>query len=350
MTFSQERQLLADKWGIHMPGIKYYSNERIAMDAYQEYSAVTEPNAGVPSILNTMVDPEVIRSLITPVKSEEIYGVVKKGDVRSRTIMFPVAENSGIVAPYGDFSQSGMGHVNVKWINRQSFYYESWAKTGDLETAVMGLANIQLANEARLGAATALNKMCNQMNLWGVSGLQLYGALNDPNLPTPIQPTAKANPVGSGTVTKWTDTSDPVAIYGDFTACYSDLVERLMGLIDNDTPIITVIPSERAPVLKYINSYGLTLEDMLKKGYPNMTIKTLPEAGVKMSGGNATTTLMQMFVPVLDGVQTVSTAFTEKLIMHRLETYSSYMQQKMSQGGWGTIWKRPQACAMMVGI
>ncbi|MDL2172481.1 hypothetical protein [Asaia sp. HumB] len=103
--------------------------------------------------------------------------------------------------------------------------------------------------------------------------------------------------------------------------------------------------------MTYTNSFGITLEDMLvKQSWPNMEIVFLPEAGVTMSGGYTSANVMQMFAPEIDGVETVSTAFTEKLTMHRIEQYSTNARQKMSRGGWGTIWKRPMAVAQMVGI
>lgn len=349
VPFRQEAHRLAADWGIHLPGISHYATEPMAIGAMDEASG-TVPLPSIPDVLTTTIDPQVIRALVTPTRSEEIYGSGKKGDRTRRTMMFPVAESAGDIAPYGDYEPNGNANTNIEWVSRDSFYFQTWARYGDLEAQMLGLAGVALATEQRLAGATVLNKASNHMNLFGMSGKALYGALNDPHLPAAIQPTAKASPDGKSTVTSWTDTNDALAVYGDFVALFTQLTQQLTGQIDTETELVAVIPSERAPVLKYIISYGLTLEDRLKKGFPNMVIRTLPEAGAVKSGDQDRLAMMQLFVPRLDGVDTVTTAFTEKLLMHRLETYSSYMQQKMSQGGWGTIWRRPLACASMMGI
>lgn len=349
VPFRQEAQRLAADWGIHLPGVTHYATEPHSLSAMDDASG-TGPLPGIPDVLTTTIDPQVVRALVTPTRSEQIYGSGKKGDRTRRTMMFPVAESAGYVAPYGDYEPSGVANTHISWVSRESFYFQTWARYGDLDVQMLGLAGVALATEQRLAGATVLNKASNKMNLFGINGRALYGALNDPRLPAAIQPTAKASPGGKGTVTSWTDTNDAIAVYGDFVSLFTQLTQQLAGQIDTETELVAVIPSERAPVLKYIVSYGLTLEDMLKKGFPNMVIRTLPEAGPSLSGGAQSVAMMQLFVPRLDGVDTVTTAFTEKLLMHRLETYSSYMQQKMSQGGWGTVWRRPQACATMMGI
>lgn len=346
-TFRQDAGRLAQDWGIHLRGVTHYTGERgNAYDAAPTFPAMTAANSGIPAIVNTMIDPQVIRTLIVPTKAEEVYGAAKKGDRKNKTAMFPVVENSGYAAAYGDFSNAGDSSANANWVSRQSFYYQTWAKYGDLEAEMMGEASISWVTENRTSAASVLNKSSNLISLFGVSGLELYGALNDPNLPTPMQPTAKAGVANAA----WTSTGDPNLVYQDFVALFTRLNNQMMGNIDNNTPLKMVIPSERAPVLTYTNQFGITLQDMIKKSYPNITIVTLPEAGPTMSGGYQGTTLVQLFAPVIDGVETVMTAFTEKLTMHRLEQYSTNARQKMTRGNWGTIWRRPMAVAQMVGV
>ncbi|WP_291365346.1 hypothetical protein [Acetobacter sp. UBA5411] len=345
-TFRTDAARLAQDWGINLPGVTHYVGERgNAFDAAPVFSAVTAPNSGIPAVINTMVDPQLIRQLITPTKSEEIYGSQKKGDRAIKTVMFPVLESSGYAVAYGDYEQAGDSSANANWVSRQSFPFQTWAKYGDLEAEMMGMGNIDWIAEQRTAGASVLAKQANLINLFGVSGLENYGALNDPSLPAAITASLK-----TGTATAWTSTSDPNAVYNDFVTLFSDLNKAMMGNIDNQTRVKVVLPSELSPVLTYTNSFGITLEEMLKKSWPNMEIVFLPEAGVTMSGGYTSANVMQMFVPEVDGVETVTTAFTERLTMHRLEQYSTNARQKMSRGGWGTVWKRPMAVAQMVGI
>ncbi|MEE8663491.1 MAG: hypothetical protein SOH81_07920 [Acetobacter sp.] len=346
-NFRNDADRLALDWGINLPGVTHYVGERgNAYDAAPPaFAATTAANSGIPAVINTMVDPQLIRQLVAPTKAEEIYGSQKKGDRRNKTIMFPVLESSGYAVAYGDFEQGGDSSANANWVNRQSFTFQTWAKYGDLESDMMGMGNIDWIAEQRTAGASVLAKQQNLVDLLGVSGLENYGALNDPALPVAIAASVK-----TGSDTKWSSTSDPNAIYVDFVTLFAALNKAMMGNINNQTRLKTVVPSELSQVMTYTNSFGITLEDMLKKAWPNMEIVYLPEAGVTMSGGYTSANVMQMFAPEVDGVETVTTAFTERLTMHRLEQYSTNARQKMSRGGWGTIWKRPMAVAQMVGI
>ena len=339
-------------YGIRMAGITHFSHEKtLGMDAAPSYSPVTAPNSGIPAIVGSTIDPQVIRSIVTPTKSEEIYGAVQKGSVEQRVVYFPFSENTGSVAAYGDFSDAGQVGANVNWEPREAFIWQTWMQYGDLETSMMGEASIGWINELRQSTALTMNKQHNLINLFGIEGMNLRGALNDPDLPPAIQPTPKAGS-GSTTVTAWTDTGDPVALLGDILALFRTLNVQLQGNIDTDSELVLVIPSELSQTLVYTNSFGITFNEILKKAFPNLKVVTLPEAGLSMNGGNGSLKqrVMQLFAPTVDGVETVFTAFISKLLMHRLETYSTSYRQKASQAGMGTVWKRPMACATMVGV
>src|SRR6266436_9548163 len=97
--------------GVELPGVMSYTPDefkrdyRLAMDA--QPSLATDPNAGIPSFLTTLVDPAVFKILFTPNKAAEIFGEVRKGTWLDETAMFPVVEHTGEVTSYGDFSESG---------------------------------------------------------------------------------------------------------------------------------------------------------------------------------------------------------------------------------------------------
>ncbi|KMQ83622.1 hypothetical protein RF55_19535 [Lasius niger] len=339
------------KYGIKLYDIKRFSNEpgALGMDADPTWQPQTGLSAGVPAVVTTEIDAQVIHSLVAPTKSEDIFGAEIRGDRTTRNYLFPVLENAGTTAAYGDFSQNGDSGANANWINRQYFPYQTWVKYGDLESNLMAAGQIQLVTEVRTSATMSLNKRGNLINLYGVEGLQNYGALNDPSLPPAIQPNPKAG-ANSATVTAWDQTEDPTAIYTDIPALFKQLNIQMMGNIDNSSKLVLVLPSELSQVLTYTNSFGITLEEMINKAYPNMKIKFLPEAGVEMSGGYNKTRFAMLFAEEVDGVRSVQTYFVDKLISHRLEAYSTHYRQKYSQASWGTVWKRPMACAIMVGI
>lgn len=352
-TFQLAAPVLRKHYGVQLNGINRFTHERpLASDAAPSYQPQTAPNNGIPAIVGSTIDPEVIRALVTPTKAAQIYGEVQKGSPTQRVVYFPFSENSGTTAAYGDFSQAGATGANVNWEPRETFLYQTWMQYGDLETEMMGAASIPWINEIRTSAIMTLNKRGNLISLFGIDGQNVRGALNDPDLPPAIEPTPKAGAQSGQSVKSWMETGDPIAIYGDIQALFQRLNVQLQGLIDTNSTLVLVVPSEVSNVMTYTNSYGITLSDMLKKAFPNLKIETLPEAGPAMAGGNGgiTQRMVQLFAPVLDGVQSVFTAFSSKLVMHRLETYSTFYRQKASQGSSGTVWRRPMACATMIGV
>lgn len=314
-------------------------------------AAITAPNSGIPNIYSTYIDPRVTNALITPTKSEDIYGTGRRGNWLTDTAQFPFVELSGQTASYDDYSQNGDSDANANWIQRQSFHFQTWTKWGEREAERMGAAKLDWVARKNEASISILNKTSNRINLFGVEGLQLRGALNDPNLPAALQPTPKVSASGAATgANDWTAITDPVQVYNDILKAAQQLINQMGGNADLDSPMTLVIPTERQYCLLYANQFRTTVRDLLKENFPNLEVKTLPEAGATLSGGQSKITQMQLFVRSVDGQESVSTAFTEKLRAHTVERYSSYIRQKKSQGSWGTIWYYPVACVTMVGI
>lgn len=335
---------LKQYYGVH--GVQDYNPSRMAHDA-----AVTAPNSGIPNIFSTFTDPRVTKVLITPTKSEEIYGTAKKGDWTVSTAQFPLVEMSGQTASYDDYSQNGDSDANANWIVRQSFHYQTWTKWGEREAEMMGAAKIGWAAQKNEASISILNKTQNRINLFGVEGLQLRGALNDPGLPAALQPTPKVTASGTATGgTDWLSTTDPNQVYNDILKAVQKILAQMGGNSDLESKMTLVIPTTRQQCLLYANQFRTTTRDLLKENLPNTTVKTLPEAGSDLAGGLSKITQFQLFLEEVDGQKTVETAFTEKLRAHTVERYSSNIRQKKSQGSWGTLWYYPVACVTMVGI
>ncbi|QCE35647.1 DUF2184 domain-containing protein [Acetobacteraceae bacterium] len=333
-------------------GVEGVFDIKMASDAaIPGYSSVLNPNSGIPFIFSTWSDPRVIDAIITPTKMEETYGVSQKGDWLTDTAQFPFTELSGRVETYGDYSQGGDASATANWEQRQSYHYQLWTKWGEKEAARMGLAKIDWVNKQNAASISVLNKASNRISGFGIQGLRLYGALNDPDLPPAIQPTPKIDSTGKPAASNgWMSTSDPLQVYADVQKMFQQLTVQLGGNVDMDTPMKLVIPTELQVAMTFTNQFNLKLREVLKENFPNMEIATLPEAGATLSGGISKITQAQLFVKEIDGHEVVTTAFTEKLRAHTVERYSSNIRQKKSQGNWGTIWFYPVACVTMAGI
>ncbi|MEE8658532.1 DUF2184 domain-containing protein [Acetobacteraceae bacterium EV16G] len=328
---------------------RFAHDAQLAMDAAS--GPITQANIGIPSLFTTWVDPTIIETIVTPTKSEEVYGSAKKGDWITSFAQFPMVEYSGDVAAYEDYSRDGMTGANVNWEVRQSFHYQTYTEWGEREGELMGAAQLDWISRKNLASIAVLNKAQNAINLYGISGLQLRGALNDADLPPAIQPTPKTNASGgAASGNTWFDTSDPLQVYSDILSMYTTALTQMAGNLTLETPMKLVIPTTHQTCLLYANQYKTTVKELLKENLPNLEIVSLPEAGVSLSGGQSKVTQAQLFVKQVEGQETVTTAFTEKLRAHRVENFTSYTRQKKSQGTWGTIWRYPLACVTMVGI
>jgi hypothetical protein len=202
---------------------------------------------------------------------------------------------------------------------------------GEKEIAYLGLAGIDAASRKNVASALALNKFQNKSYFLGIAGLQNYGLLNDPALLPSITPT-----------TPWVSaTADQAA--NNVVDLYVQLVAQSNGLVRSNTRLTLACSPTREAVLKRVNSFGLSPAKLIADTLPNVTIKSAPE--YQTSAGE----LMQLIVDEMEGQETCTAAFTEKMRAHAIVVGNSNYSQKKSQGTWGTIVFRPVLIASSIG-
>jgi len=318
----------------------------MAMDA--AYPLVTNANSGIPAMLSTYIDPNMIEVLVAPMKAVEASGnaEVKKGDWTVRTAMFPVIESTGEVTSYGDYSNSGSAGANFQFPQRQSYQYQTITQWGERELADAGLAKVDWAARLNIASALTLNKYQNKTYLFGVSGLQNYGMLNDPSLPADIAPNTKA-----ATGTAWILPSGQInatniEILQDVQKLFFLLQARCNGLVDVDTKMTLIMSPQTSVAMTVANGTVTTVTawDLIHKAFPNLEVKTVPEYAT--AGGQK----MQLVVNEYEGQSTWNCAFTEKMRAHPIILDLSSFKQKKSAGTWGTIVFRPMFVGGMIGL
>ena len=300
-----------------------------ALDAQPEI--VTTANAGIPAFLSNFVDPKVIDVLFSPMKAAIIVGETKKGDWTTTVATFPVVESDGTVSSYGDFSNDGSVSVNANFPQRQSYHYQTFTQWGEKELANASLAKIDWASRLNIASVLLLNKYQNKTYFFGVSGLQNYGLLNDPSLPATISPT-----------TTWNSATADV-IYADIVRLFQQLQLQANGTIDAETTMCMALSPVNAVNLNKTNQYNVNVYDQIKKNFPNIRVETAVEY--------ATTSgqLVQLIAENVEGQETATAAFTEKLRAHAIVVDTSSYKQKKSQGTFGTVIFRPFLIAGMLG-
>ncbi|MDA8485854.1 DUF2184 domain-containing protein [Pseudomonas resinovorans] len=345
MSIQQDLQKLAFDYGVHfMHPVHGYINQEHRYNAEMAADAqpglVTQSNSGIPAFLANYQDPQVIEVLVTPSKGAVIFSEAKKGDWTTRTSQFPIAESTGEVDTYGDFSNAGQAGANVNWVPRESYHFQTITQWGENELATMGLARINWAAQLNAASALVIQKALNKMYFFGVQGLQNYGALNDPDLSAPVQPL----PTGAAGSRLWAN-KDGQQVYDDISeVLFKQLNSQMNGIIDNSAKMTLAMSPTASVALLKTNQYNVNTIDQLKKNFPNLRLETAVEYST------ASGELVQLLVDNVDGIETAYCAFTEKMRAHAVVVEMSSFRQKKSAGGWGCIIRRPVAIAQMLGV
>ena len=336
-----ERRELA-RFGIHFPDAAVYAEDawkddfQLALDAQPQM--VTAPNAGIPGALTNIYDNEVVTIVTAPSQFANVFGETKKGDWTTLSITFPVVELAGSVSAYGDYSNNGAVDANANWVPRQSFMYQTHKRYGERTVAMWGAAALNYNSELDQAWAYVFQRFQNRSYAFGISGLQNYGVLNDPSL---IAASTPATKVGGG-VSWLLATADEE--YRDVLALYTQLLAQMGNNINRMSPMVLVMSPGREALLSKLSAFNISARQMITEKFQNLTIETIPEFST--SGGE----LMQLWLPSYQGQKTAYGAFTEKARAHAVVVHTSWTDQKMSAGTWGTIIRRPLAVGQMLGI
>jgi hypothetical protein len=333
---------LGRRYGIHfMSALGQEARGLQLIDKSVGYDAqptlITAANAGIPSLFTTYVDPAIIEVLVSPTKAAELYGETKKGTWVSDTAMFIMAERTGEVSSYGDFSQDGMSNANVQFPQRQSYHYQTNTRWGERELARASEAKVDWANQVNMASALTLKKYQNLTYLFGVAGLQNYGGTNDPALPAPI------------TVTGTWFGATGAFIYADVLRLVQQIIAQGNGLLDAESTYTMGISPGNTVNFNNTDEFNVNVYTQIKTNFPNLKIVTVPEFAINGGGGAGGTEFVQLIADSVEGQRTAECAFTEKMRAHAIVTKTSSWEQKKSQGSWGTIIYQPFAIAAMTG-
>nr|DAH44246.1 MAG TPA: major capsid protein [Caudoviricetes sp.] len=321
--------------------LRELSNRQMAQDA----AMVTIPSVGAPAALYTYLDPRIIDVLFAATNATKFFEKSKVGDWVDDFAQFPVEEITGQAGPYADFGDGVQTDVNYEYPVRQSFRYQTMIKYGDLEAEKTARAKINLAARKQNAAAQILARAENRFQLYGVSGIECYGMLNDPNLPATIAPISVNSKSTWAEKTAADPSNTATIVYNDVNKLWMELAKNNGGNIDVNTPVTLGISNTMIGYLTQPNQFGKTAKQLLQENYPNITIVQLPE--LSTSAGE----MLYMSIPDLGNDDpTGLCAFSRAFQLHRLIPKSSSFEQKASAATWGCVIRRPNFVATMTGI
>ena len=347
-----------EKLGIFFPGVQRYitdaekMDDRIAMDALPG-PLVTDPNSALPTILTTTIDPEIIRVVFSPLDFGMILGERQAGTWVEDTRLFPIVESTGEVSSYGDFNNNGRAGVNFNYPAFQSHLFQTIVKYGEREIERVGLAKISLISELGMASAQLLNTYQNLTYAFGVQLLQNYGIINNPYLSAFLTPATKA---AGGTA--WFNGNTPNAtaneVYNDVIALVNKLVAQSNGALNTKSKMKLTMSPQSEIAMTFTNSFGVSVADLMKKGYPNIEVMTAPQYGTQSAtnpqGYSTAGNVMQLIADKIQGQTVAYATYNEKLRAHKIVPELSAWQQKQTSGTWGTILRSPVAVSGMIGI
>lgn len=311
------------------------SIDQLANDA----AMVTAANSGIPVEFTSYIDPMVIPILTATRGAREIFGEAKKGDWTTSYARFQTSEITGEVEAYTDYGQGGASNVNPTFPVRTQYIYQTNIRYGDREVDVASRARLQLAADKQRAAATVIDIASNKFALYGVAGLEIYGLLNDPNLPAAVSPQPNA-----GGKTLWTEKSTK-EIYEDVLYLFGKMADRGAGHIDANTELVLATSPATQVQLGKATDFNISARQMLETYFPKIRFVVLPELATATSG-----TSILLVAPTIEGLPTAQIGFSEKFRAMRLIPESSSFHQKFVGSSYGTIIYRPFAIGQMTGV
>lgn len=330
----------AARYGFVFPDGRMWATPENKARIAQDAALITTPNTTVPAELLAYIDPMVIEIMTAPRRAREIFTEEKKGDWTTPYAKWRVDEMTGRTEPYSDYANGTTSGVNSEWQTRPQYVFQTSITYGDLEVAMSSVAKVNLAASKQRAAAKVIDIDQNRFYLLGVADREIYGILNDPNLPAAI--TAAA--VGAGSSTKWADKTT-TQIYNDILALFAELAAQSNGLIDKDTPLKLCLSPEMGVRLGAATDFNVSVLDMLKKYFSSIEIVTVPELH-SMTAGET----VFLIAPEVSGQKSGVLAFGEKMRAGRIVPDMSSFRQKYVGTTYGGIVLQPFAFAQMVGV
>lgn len=311
------------------------SIDQLANDA----ATVTAANSGIPVEFTSYIDPMVIPILTATRGAREIFGEAKKGDWTTSYARFQTSEITGEVEAYTDYGQGGASDVNPTFPVRTQYIYQTNIRYGDREVDVASRARLQLAADKQRAAATVIDIASNKFALYGVAGLEIYGLLNDPNLPADVSTLPNA-----ASKTLWAEKSTK-EIYEDVLHLFGKMADRGAGHIDANTELVLATSPATQVQLGKATDFNISARQMLETYFPKIRFVAFPELATATGG-----TSILLVAPTIEGLPTAQIGFSEKFRAMRLIPESSSFHQKFVGSSYGTIIYRPFAIGKMTGV
>jgi len=227
--------------------------------------------------------PGFVRTMTAPRNIDLLVGISTAGSWEDEEIVQGVLEPTGIAAQYSDYSNIPLTSWAPSFERRTVVRFEMGMRVGKLDEARAARMNVNSAAEKRGNSGVALEISRNRIGFYGFnSGTnRTYGFLNDPSLAAYVN---VAN--GAGGSPLWS-LKTMLEITADIRAMLAKLQTQGKGVIDSrKTPITLALANTLVPYLGVSSEFGVSVEDWMRKTYPNVRIESAPELDGANGGAN----------------------------------------------------------------
>lgn len=304
---------------------------------------------GAPVQFLQTILPGWVQQITAARKIDRLIGVQTVGAWEDEEIVQGSLELVGLAQPYGDYTNIPLSSWNPSYDRRSIVRFEEGMRVGVLEAARSAKMRINSAATKRTAAALALDIVRNRVGFYGYNGgaNRTYGLLNDPSLPAYL-----VVPNGAGGSPLWSLKTQG-EIYNDFVSTLELLRTRSGDTIDpNNDQVTIVIPPGKAGALAQITTFGITVEDSVRKVYKNLRIETAME----FTGANGGADVMYAWADKApdgdstDGGQTIVQMVPAKFKTIGTEQQAKAVVEDYSNALAGVLVKRPYAVVRRTGI
>jgi hypothetical protein len=341
MTKDEYLSLLKNNYGIHFDPRDGYtpivtdSSKGLAKLVGDVDTYVYNPASnGVPAWYTLVNINEVVEQLLPVRRYMQIGESLQYGGFTTNKAQYAMVAFSGQIEAYDDYSGTLDSDINVTFPTRDVYRGQTFIQYGDLETATMAEAKVDVVSQKQKSAgyqiAIAENKLFffGNINAAGAFLSQTFGILNDPqlNAATPATNGSSGSPLWSvkaaNTATGANDIANDVIV-----TAMTVMQNQMGGNVDQMSNFKLCVPTKAVSYMNSTNSFGLNAIAIIKATLPNIEIISTPEYGTINS--------FQLIGPTVGRDNVVKDLFTYKVRGHTLVPQTSSKRQKWSFGSAG---------------
>lgn len=255
------------------------------------------------------------------------------------SVIRAILEYTGRPQAYSDTTDAPLADFNQTLEDRTIVRFEEGMLSGKLEDARAAASNLKKSAHdlKRAAIAKAFAILQNETAFYGFNNgsSKNYGALNDPNL-LPYTNAAKT----------WA-TASYTELVSMLNSAIAKLRKQTGSNIDPQTDAMTLaVASSCVDYLATANDHGDTVEDWLRRKFPKLRVKAVPEFDEAYGGTN----VFYLYLEKLDGVKVIDQLIVSTMRLLGVEIRAKGLHEDYTNALAGILVNQPLGVVRYAGI